>query len=299
MKKHLFILLITSGLAAQTCIGPANLENIRYEEQLVVHSYISPQDTLVQVAVSKNFPAQEANARQRPVAGLQNLVVTLSEGSQRAVLTYIEPTSRDLANNWRRYGIPARQFPVRAGQTYRLEVSSPEGQRVNATCTVPARAVNPSDINLALGTGLFASERYVKVNVTWPGRAGEGNHYNLFMQSSVQLADPRANPRNIGQNYGPFLLNDAHVSGSQVAIPASQLIGGTNRPFNDARSTLTIYLASVDINYFEYNLSIGKQLGEQTNNQLPEPVSIKSNINGGLGVFGALNLTTVRRSIQP
>jgi Domain of unknown function (DUF4249) len=146
-----FIFTVSTLMSCQTV-----LENVAlpYEERLVVNSFISPQDSLVEVIVSKTKPIAGVttdiyNSNQSYYYDvLKGATVEISDGQQKANLVYkeiINPnrfvydpiTKKQVLTTRPGYFISTKEFPIIAGKTYTLSVSAPNLPTATATCTIP------------------------------------------------------------------------------------------------------------------------------------------------------------------
>ena len=120
-------------------------------EMLVVHGFINPQDSAVIIAVSKS----DALSSEMDTLLYQNLMVKdadvyISDGTNTEKLEFFildsirNPATSSIMTpiekHWpvSAYSVPAEVFPIVAGKTYTLDVSTPDGLKASATCTVPA-----------------------------------------------------------------------------------------------------------------------------------------------------------------
>ncbi|CAA9283047.1 MAG: hypothetical protein AVDCRST_MAG95-3437, partial [uncultured Adhaeribacter sp.] len=98
------------------------------KSQLVVTSFISPQDTVLTVQVQKTRPV--VGITQNPNQGkIINATVALSDGTQTVPLLY--EAQREI------YRVKASALLIAAGKTYTLTVSTPDGLSAKGICTVP------------------------------------------------------------------------------------------------------------------------------------------------------------------
>lgn len=282
LRPSAFLLL--AGLVV-ACKQAADLP-VPYQEQLVVVGFVSPQDTLVQVAVARNQPLWSGGGRAVTDADVR---LTAPDG-RTARLTARPFTRADSANGWCRYAVAARELPIRAGETYRLAVTTPAGLRASASCTVPADPVPAADVRVEFGTEPFGNQTFRTFRVTWPDVPG-GGYFSLNSVSYVEA--PAAGGR------APFTYvtyGTVYLPGNGGTLRATErAIQGTNAPFNPGRSFVQVFLCRTDRAYYEYHLALSRQQQEQAGNIFPEAVRVPGNVQGGLGIFAAYNQTIVRQ----
>jgi hypothetical protein len=250
--------------------------------QLVVSAFISPQDTVLQVKVSRTQSVVGKHYSSEELA-VQNATVKLSQGGKTILLTY-----KPRAGGGTYEAAPAA-LPIRAGQTYTLAVSTPDGHQVTATSTVPVtEGIVISDLNLVVKrTSQSGGQDYDEHTFTykWKDAAGVENYYQTLVEK--QTKDTRSNGWVHFQVYNNNdLFTDDRRDGQLLASSAKYTVylGQTEpKPF-----FLHVYLAVTDRAYYLYHQSVKRQQ-ETDGNPFAEPVLVYSNVKGGLGIFSAYN----------
>ena len=188
--------------------------NLPYEERLVIESFISPQDTLLEVKISKTrpvvgtFPSNQFyggfGSEARPI--VEGAIVEISDGQKKAIFQLqtivnsqgvdINPaTGESMVQSRRGYFLKAKDFPIVAGKTYTLTAKAPNLPEVSATCTVPNKQlVNGNDITIIGGIAIDSVLDYSvnnngtkvdyysfvrKYNVTFNDFVNEENYYAI------------------------------------------------------------------------------------------------------------------------
>ena len=151
--KYIFsVLFISSIWSCETVIDNVALP---YEERMVIQAFISPQDTLLEVKISKTrpvtgtFPADQFYGSQvyKPLIGA---TIEISDGVRKASFLfqtiinpmntqYDEKTGKLVAETRTGYFLKAKDFAIMVGKTYTLTAKSPNLPDVFATCTIPNR----------------------------------------------------------------------------------------------------------------------------------------------------------------
>lgn len=273
--------------------------------KLVVHSYISPQDTVLTVVV------------ETPVAvvGQQDMI---NYGNRR----YLGIATVNLSDGTRTVGLPfsvkdqlyrlaPRELPIVAGRTYTLTVSAPNFPAITAQCVVPA-LVKPTEIrvdSVRQKQGQGSSVQYL-ARLLWRDQPGVVNYYSVggtiyldvtrpnFAQPNPQLRRDTTitEQRRLSIDAGSAMLSDQNRDGQP-------LISGTFRDYTyyyegpgatgrTSNQRIIMTLSSVDENYYRYRIGIEQQ-NTANDNPFAEPVLIPSNIKNGLGCFGAFNQSSL------
>ena len=167
MKKYkLLLVFIFTTSTLMSC--ETVLENIvvPYEERLVINSFISPQDTLIEVIVSKTKPVTGVetviynNNPSYSYEILKGATVEISDGVKKANLNYQEvvnpnrflydpKTGKQIVASRPGYFLSTKTFPIIAGKTYTLTVSAPNLPTVTGICTIPQQSlVNQKDLEI-------------------------------------------------------------------------------------------------------------------------------------------------------
>ncbi|MBO0931401.1 DUF4249 domain-containing protein [Fibrella aquatilis] len=309
MKPITFFILTGLAVSMFGCgslVQDVNPDNIPTgTAKLVVHSYISPQDTVL--AVSVELP--KAVIGQRPVYnGYQYrrpfalATVDLADGARTVRLVY---SAKDEL-----YRAPISSLPIVAGRTYTLTVSTPyDYPSIKASCTVPV-PVAPSSIQLdSIYENQYGQNqmRYIS-RLRWQDPAGQANYYKVVGQAFRTQKQPIYNakpPRdtvitNTETIYfqNSSLFSDKGIDGEQFISPKADYAnynGSSNSGLVQLRVVMT--LNSVDENYYRYHDAIDRQ---QTANDNPfaEPVLLPSNIQNGLGCFGAFNQASLTVKVR-
>ncbi|GAB3752328.1 DUF4249 domain-containing protein [Spirosoma pomorum] len=302
------LLLLSPFLMLSACTGlvqdidPARLPQA--DPELVVHCYLSPQDTVLTATVSQSRTSVGVQTDNSGFSAIPDARVTLSEGSQTSTLPFDAKQGI--------YKVSASRFSVQAGHTYQLTVVLPDGRRATASSRVPvARPVPEVIVDSVRNPGSLLGVDYY-VTLRWTDAAGEQNYYQAAGDNSygsvarTLLGNGTWDEipfRAVNQvffesyNESPFVL-DTDRDGQMLTSGRGRILiysHGTNslpqRPFD-----LNVYLLSVNEAYYNYVDQVLTQ-ARNNNNPFAEPTLIRSNITGGLGCFGAYNKTAIRLSL--
>ncbi len=261
--------------------------------QLVIHSFISPQDTMLNVYVTESKPVtgDRPGSVSTPVA---DAAVTLSDGERTISLPV---TSIFTGSRGDVYRVRAEAFPVVAGRTYFLEVSTPDGRRATAQCTVPEARVTPEFLMDSAVRNDYGQE-YVKYTgrIRWLDYPGETNFYRT--DGEIWFVRPAGRGELVEERFrlnydfrANHFFSDSRLDGALLTSPEFSF----NITENINSATVYAYLLTTDRSYFEYHRTL--RAGEN-DNPFAEPVLIYSNVEGGQGVFAAFNRTTLIRKVK-
>lgn len=285
MKKIFFLFSLAAAALLTAC--EKEVTNIKLPEsdsKLVVTSFISPHDTAVHVRVTRSV---SSIGYQKPTwEPVADAMVRLSDETQTVSLAYDA-----LAGS---YFIERMQFPIVAGTTYTLRVTSSDGEQAEATTTVPAALDVPLTVTLDSAASPNAPQKEYSLRISWPDPAGPINYYRVAGEVTREF-------KRVPDN-GPYPLYAAPViwngeevvedkgqDGALLYSPKGTLWGLGSDPFTTP--SLHVYLLHTDQAYYEYYRSLRTATRSQ-DNPFAEPVLVYSNITGGLGVFASFTRTT-------
>lgn len=279
MKKLAYLLL--SLLVFTGCREKLiDTTDLNIPERLVLGCFISPQDDTLYATVTLSRPLYGQSIFddwQHPKVTNATVTIRSADGTS-AVFGY----NVDL----QRYFLPATAMPIVAGQTYILEVTTPDGKRADAQCTVPTPANFQFEVlgSLVPPANNDPFSRALNVDFRWQGLPDKNRFYRL---NYAQILES-------GPWAGEYWQNSY--------LGATQFYADTERENKRFRvferislvfTTTDGYglrikgvLQELDENSYRYFTSVSKQL-EVGADGFSEPVVIFSNVNNGLGCFGA------------
>lgn len=281
MKKYLYSIAGLVLIAFPACVSEAEIDLPNNEPKLVVISFISPQDTIIWVEVSKSAPL----FKKRDVS-LENKIVAdatvhISDGENQALLDYNKL-------RWK-YFIDASEFPVLAGGTYQLKVATPDGLTAEGACTVPMSNNTLSfDYEKQIGNR-FENESYI-VTAKWTSTPQDDYGFRLFGEAEFSYEYP---PGESNVSYTPIIIGEEYVPSSGTMYEKKGILTFFNESYD--YKNIKIGLLNVDEHYYRYHTTLSVYSGDDP---FSEPAPLYSNIEGGLGVFAAYNKTTVVRDFN-
>ncbi|MBO0935475.1 DUF4249 domain-containing protein [Fibrella sp. HMF5335] len=302
------VLLITACTNLKTEVNPSMLND--QSEKIVVNSYISPQDTLLKVKVSRSKPAV-SGAAVVPPFNVNNATVSLSDGSRSILFTY--------NNTAEYYQAKATLLPIQTGKTYTLTVTSADGKQVTAQSTVPNQVpISSISLDSTISSTSTEWQKSFRVHFTWQDPTAETNYYmycGYFAWNSkiaptangkVKSTVPAVAPLPfITQATTDNLICDNLQQGGALSTQSADVVTLTinKQEANAAEAIkhlsvgkslpgarLTLRLANTDAFFYTYTSAVLRQKQAGTN-PFAEPVPIPTNVKGGLGCFAAYNRT--------
>lgn len=266
--------------------------------RLVVNCFISPQDTVLAAKVTRSRPVLDSD----PLKSVEitDALVQLTSGNQSVTLIYNSKLGYYRAN--------AAKMPIRANATYTLSVQTPDGKYVTATSTVPevvALKTVRVDSMLVNEAG-YAPQKQFSVVCNWQDPGTKTNFYQVQggikgirrnVSATASYTSLRVVPfKMVDNNMGLLSNNGASALLSASAYLWDEAEAETmNKQYHS--TAVTICLLHVDEAYYRYNEALDRQL-QASENPFAEPISIPSNINGGLGCFGSYNCSSVMTMVK-
>ena len=266
-------------------------------EKIVVACFISPQDTVLAARIGRSSTVLGPDNQVLP--DVTNAVVTLSDGIRSVTLK----RTADSTLGYTYYRATPAQLPIVVGKTYTLTVRVPDGQQVDATCTVPG-PVAIGDVLLDSTTAVTNFGRPRKryyARLRWKDPAGQVNYYRVAGTNEVRstgriqanASSPARDTSYLSLSTWSFdtgsTLTDQGYDGQELLSPRGTLGTPTISVNGQSQSTgpigsLTAYLLNIDENYYHYQDEVERQ-SKVRNNPFAEPVLVQTNVQGWIGLF--------------
>lgn len=284
MKIHFiqiaFILICTCLFLS--CEKTANnVEIPDYTAKLVLHAFISPSDSVVNVQVSTTTNIY-GNKNEYPQK--MSVSVTLDDGTSSYSFSERNDTS----------GICTLNYKIKAGQTYKIKAHCEGYPDAQGECIVP----KIKDFHLEIDTlsvienngwGYFYP--VLKINTKFQDIPNENNFFNLYgvrsfsnMYGNYSEMIPIDNNSNNYNFYLNELISDHLQDGQELGV-------NFNEDYNSLRDTFVYSiniqsnLLETDENYYKYHTSL--KTYQNGDNPFTEFSPVYSNIEGGYGIFCA------------
>lgn len=270
------------------------------EPQLVVNSYISPGDTIIKVYVHRSAPYTQNPGEYEYVDG-NAYVYFKKEGDEFMSFEYDENRKRFYA-----YVDPGY---IQSGATYHLKVESFNDEVVTASCRVPFESEVEINVTSAIARvfsqtwdDITYSER--EFNIDWNVTIPAGDTSNFFKTGAYlkRYLYPQFSDDTIVVNYdfwldsrtGLFEEND----GGTRSFKADNWVYNDNYYYDDinypegvviesSEDSLFVFVSKLDRNYYQFHKSVDDYYYFGEDNPFAESVFIYTNIENGLGAFGA------------
>lgn len=241
-------------------VTPPSIDNI--EDKLVVNSVISPylENISVEVSLSeKAFGIIDSFGSDI----ISNATVVLSNGTSEVTLPFDFTTDQ--------YVIPTTTFPIEEGVTYRLEVSA-GGRSVSAEATLPQKIGELESLDFSAGTEIL--------NVSWIDIPGEENFYRVA--GFGNLEDDFGGYQNSFFFDSDEFVSDINRDGERISARGEGFL------FGGSYESIEVKIISCDEMYFDYFEILSIFIEDDP---FADPVRLPSNIEGGLGLFSAVQVS--------
>ena len=296
--------VLAAGLVScETLINDVDPDRLpRSDNKLVVHGYISPQDTLISINVYYSSQLvggiQDLYIGNGPPVSMTDALVTITNQGKNVTVPFNTKTGM--------YSLKASELPITEGQTYELKVVRGE-DIATSSCTVPKAVVierirqdSVDSRNIFSSDPKFVAPKDCLYHIVWSDPAGSANYYRVggyvFQTQRVQKSpgtfEEIPNIQNINFRENSRLGEFVSDEGNDGLL----LVSGAGRLYTYNTSTtpfvvryVELSLISCEKTYYDYHRAVQSF---DRNNPFSEPSLIPSNIKNGLGCFAAYNRST-------
>lgn len=273
MKRIYFLGLLWMSITFMACEKiVTDVEVPKIESQVVVFSFLSPEDKWIKVEVSKSKPVFTRTVN---VGAVKNASVTITnDGGQSATIPFVDSLSA--------YVLPTILFSVEPGRVYTVEVMV-DGKKVSGSCTIPNDTIGLGELTYKkLGEpSIGFGGPYFKYAYKWMDPAGAQNFYRLAIEkqySYIFNLDTFVTTQEVCSS----IWTDENKQGSQLAGVCDDY------NYSSDKTTVKVYLLNTDVHYYEYHR---RRLNYFGDDPFSEPFQQYNSVNGGLGVVGAFRRT--------
>jgi Domain of unknown function (DUF4249) len=275
MKRQYILLFISLFFAGCSDDGFLSVEedaaNIPFSTSPTITAFLCPQDTVHKVTLSYTRPVVGKDLSREWSKNVSKAIVMLGNGEQ---------TVRLISGGGNTFNIKAKDFKVEAGKTYTLNVITYDGQKAEATCTIPTNIVDIKQAKIKdVSDVKFETTKYL---VTWQDIPNEPNYYAVYVLTKyVSVTNKYVS---VDQEDSENSITDQNNDNGKM-VTKKNFYMTKRQNYNDGSyRTTEIQILNTDVNFYRYHkdLDILKISGD---NPLVEPINIYSNINGGFGVF--------------
>ncbi len=288
--------------------------------KLVLHSYISPQDTLILVKITLSNPLlgiQPNSGYTYTVVGQDTIYQTnVPVANAKVSISNSKKQSAELpySKTQQVYLLSTKSFPILAGETYTIKASAPMGN-IEAACTVPkdAASIVKYKIDTLTDFRVNPARLTFRINFDWKDIPGQENFYTMKAEIKAPMIltpfpDNKSQTtliRTISytsywdeENRQEQYQTDASRDGQLLSTPNGIITPGTEAVaennqryytrYAGKKSIIRLEILNTDKNYFNYHRAV-RINNRQDGNPFVEPVPIPTNIKNGLGCFAASN----------
>jgi hypothetical protein len=302
MKNLLFIACLLSLVSCEDLfIKDLELEELGFEKQLVVQAELGSKDDFLAVFVSENAS----------VLDLSNDVKIIDDADLRLVFEGEEVTDFTIGEDRRYYHFFSDS--MRTPGKYQLMVDNPEYGEVVGETEIPEDVII-KDLTIKADVGYDALEMSTTHEVSFtftdlPGR----NYYSfeLFGESTLDtfiqangdtsfyesepaiygttITDPSLSS---GLNGGGIYIDDSFFDGKEYMVKFRFVVYNISSSQESLEENLKFkWNVHSEDSYF-YNVSLQNYFSSGDFGPFSEPVSVHTNIEGGLGIFAGINTKT-------
>jgi hypothetical protein len=240
--------------------------------------FISPQDSLIRVTLTNSRPIYSTQKSNFPYI-IKNAEVKISINGASATVPFINDSAG--------YQLNTKFFPIKEGEKYSLEVSIPDGRKLSSETIVPSK--KPEDVNFKITRTVNDSNLYfidVKydVEISWKDIIGEKNTYRSLVYSFTATKNSTdTNTFLVSEEYKSDELGD----GLTIKVNSENFAGYSTDSLSSDIPTYAgtmAYLIVGNDDYTKYHKDLSRF---QDMNPFSEPTINFSNIQNGIGCFGA------------
>lgn len=281
MKANIVSIVIIVSFVFSACVKVAqDVEPPVVESQLVVFSFLSPEEKLVKVEVSRSKPVYGKGGGANSVINNAQVTIT-NDGGQSTTLVFVDTLGQ--------YAVSKQAYPIEPGRTYTVKVLA-GGKTVEGTCRVPADSIALTEwsVKSVAQPSSNYDGPYSIYTYKWRDQNSVTNYYRLDIEK-VSTYGFSGDSTAYTQNVASTVWDDKNRDGV--------LLSGTSEDYsyNSDGGDVIIYLLNTDIHYFEYHR---RRLNYFGDDPFSEPFQQYNNVQGGLGVVCAYRKTSRSLKIQ-
>lgn len=281
MRITLFISLLFWLLA---CDPNVDLENINAEKLISVTCFISPQDSLLTAYLFWASPI--GSTIRSDSAAVKVAEVTISDGVNYDTLFISYEIDPDTQRKIYKYSGRRRHLTINANSNYTLNINVPqEGIHATATCTIPP---GPDSVEIS---GSRLDDDYLFF-IEW-NNPSLHKYFLLALEASGSYQNPY--PGATGRiDLKPSLFEEIRFPSDKQVIN-NKYDGILTYAYLADTSALKVTVKNIDQGMYKYFKSYRQFETWDSNNSgslfpnFKDVPLIYSNVNGGVGIFGAWN----------
>ena len=272
MKKILFLFLL--ALSLFSCMQDADIKLPETDPKLVVSCFISPDVDSVMAFIDWSRPVFSSEDLERPI---DNLQVSITDGSSQAFFQY------DF--NIGQYVLSLAEYPLALGVEYTLRAKAPTGEEVVAQTIIPAEL--PLIESATLDSSSYINNFGEEINefiykTTLLDNSSDFQYYRFIFYNEDFWLPGKLYTSIEGQSFS----DDESLVDGKIYVEQNITYYG----YNGAVSNKRLAVLNCSESYYRYHKTLQNQ---NFGNPFAEPTIVYSNIEGGLGAFGAYRMVEV------
>lgn len=256
--KALVLILMTCVLFS--CNKSIQTDLPEYDTEIAVEMYLEDMKRL-RCLVTETLPYSSTTINKM----INNAQVIFSDGVKNDTLQHVEIYDYETGRHYNYASM--RFFVFDSSKTYTLKVTDSLNREINASVNISLPRVSIDSVVYLESPEL---KNKFSVGFSFPDPAGISNYYRIIIGEGVN---------NYQSEHTDFLLSDVAFDGKRYSFST-----GADYERND---TITVRLYSLMKDHYDY-LQSASNARTANYNPFMQPVTVKSNITGGQGIFTAI-----------
>ncbi len=268
MKRVLVFFGCLAGLALNSCTEMVTDIDLPVSDpSLVVNTYLSPEDSLILVVLSKSQPLNQVWTE----TDFSKAVVSLVSSQGSMVIPYDQVIGNI-------FSLPVSAYPLQPGNTYTLQVSLDGFETVYGSTTIP-----PVINTMVEYTGMtrkydFDMEQfYYFLNFSLTDLPGQDNYY--YARCMISRSWDTTYFEDLYEDRGRLFLSDKNNDGGKLYY--------SFRTWEEDIHSVRMILYTTDEAFYRFHRTFFSFSGDDP---FAEPVVVYSNVSNGLGAVGSYRL---------
>ncbi|MBI1222194.1 MAG: DUF4249 family protein [Bacteroidetes bacterium] len=263
MRIFLYIFCSVFCLA---CDKTADIQLPKSNPKIALTGFLSP-GLPIQITLIKVQPLFGGSTINKPLF-IGDGIVYISNGNDTSQL--------NLSASGEFYEEAIPNIEILPGKTYYVWASAAGLPPVSASCTVPDSSVR--SFSMSHYASKTDSDTTFYISMVWKDIQGQSNFYRIYSNRQDSTA---SNLTSHSYQYSTSYYNDFGRDGEEIQTSLGQVSGGGS---NTRHRYILAGLITCDENYFRYHLGLETL---NAGDPFAQPSSLYSNVQGGVGCFGA------------
>lgn len=278
---YTFILLVSLSSCEDLLTTTLNVDPPPHTPELSVHAYIADNDSIIYATVGRSYGILEDRS---------NIDFNLLDGANVSLMEngnvlYSEFDTLRLWNDFL-YFVEVPSGFGGNGNNYEIQVTHPDYPTATATQTMPQQVPIISAVYKENAGFDIDGEPSNGVEIEFQDPPNEDNYYEVLLlrrdtfSGDLYTMYTSSSDFNVemGASYETSILKDSNFDGRKYKLIMMS--------YDDLSSDIVVVLKSLTRDYYLYSKSVGDFRNGQDFGLFSEPVTISSNVENGLGVFG-------------